>query len=225
MGVNDGGKPYMTRTYYIIGFLLIAAVLAATALAYPHLPNIIPMHWDAHGNVNGWGPKWTLFAIDPGIMLGMMLLFTALPWLSPRHFEIDSFRSTYLYIMVVVLAMLAYAHALLLAAGLSLAIDMTRAIEGGGSLLIALLGNVLGKVRRNFYVGVRTPWTIANEHVWIATHRLAAKTFFAGGLIGLLAVALRAPFWLPIAAIVLAALTPVIYSLVFYKQLERRGAL
>jgi uncharacterized membrane protein len=215
----------MTRAYYIIGFLLIAAVLAATALAYPHLPNTIPMHWDAHGNVNGWGAKWTLFAIDPGIMLGMLLLFTVLPWLSPRQFEVESFRSTYLYIMVVTIAMLAYVQALLLSAGLSLHLDMTRAVEGGACLLIALLGNVLGKVRRNFYVGVRTPWTIANEHVWNATHRLAAKTFFTGGLIGLLAVALRAPFWLPITALVIAGLTPVIYSLVFYKQLERRGAL
>jgi uncharacterized membrane protein len=214
----------MTRTYYIIGTLLIAAVLAATAVAYPHLPDTIPMHWDAHGNVNGWGAKGTLF-IDPGIMAGILLLFVVLPWLSPKQFEIDSFRSTYLYIMVMILTLLAYVHALVLAAGLSMAIDMTRAVEGGLCLLIALLGNVLGKVRRNFYVGVRTPWTIANEHVWNATHRFAAKTLFAGGLAGLVAVILRAPFWLPIAAILLGALIPVVYSLIFYKQLERSGAL
>jgi uncharacterized membrane protein len=214
----------MTRTYYIIGTLLIAAVLAATAVAYPHLPNTIPMHWDAHGNVNGWGAKGMLF-IDPGIMAGILLLFVVLPWLSPKQFEMDSFRSTYLYIMVMILTLLAYVHALVLAAGLSMAIDMTRAVEGGLCLLIALLGNVLGKVRRNFYVGVRTPWTIANEQVWNATHRFAAKTLFAGGLAGLVAVILRAPFWLPIAAILLGALIPVVYSLIFYKQLERTGAL
>lgn len=215
----------MTRNYYIVGALLIAAVLAATAVAYPHLPETVPMHWDAHGNVNGWGAKWTLFTIDPGIMTGILLLFAALPWLSPRHFEVDTFRSTYLYIMIVVLAMLAYVHALLLAAGLSLAIDMSRAIMGGVCLLFALLGNVLGKVRRNFYVGIRTPWTIANEQVWNATHRVAAKTMFAGGLVGLLAVLLRGPFWLPIALIMTAAFGPVIYSLVCYKQLERNGKL
>lgn len=215
----------MTRNYYIVGAALIAAVLAATAAAYPYLPNLVPMHWDAHGNVNGWGAKWTLFTINPGIMAAMLLLFSALPWLSPKHFEVDSFRSTYLYIMVVILAMLAYVHSLILAAGLSWAIDVSRAVEGGVCLLIALLGNVLGKVRRNFYVGIRTPWTIANEQVWNATHRLAAKTFFAGGLLGLVAVIFRAPFWLPISAILAAALVPVIYSLVFYKQLERRGEL
>lgn len=98
----------MTRKYYIAGAALIAAVTAATLVAYPHLPNTVPMHWDAHGHVNVWGPKWSLFVINPGIMAGILLLFSVLPWLSPRHFEVDSFRSTYLYIMVVVLAMLAY---------------------------------------------------------------------------------------------------------------------
>jgi uncharacterized membrane protein len=215
----------MTRTYYMIGAALILAVLAMTAAAYPYLPNVVPMQWDAHGHVNGWGAKWTLFVIEPGIMAGILLLFAVLPWLSPKHFEVDSFRSTYLYIMVIVLAVMTYAHALILAAGLSWKIDVGRAIEGGVCLLIALTGNVLGKVRRNFYVGIRTPWTIANEHVWNVTHRLAAKTFFAGGLVGLLAVILSAPFWLPIGVIGIAALTPVIYSLVFYKQLERRGEL
>jgi uncharacterized membrane protein len=80
-------------------------------------------------------------------------------------------------------------------------------------------------VRRNFFIGVRTPWTIANEQVWNATHRFAAKTLFAGGVTGLLAVILHAPFWLPIAAIFAATLAPVIYSFVFYKQLERRSGL
>jgi uncharacterized membrane protein len=92
-------------------------------------------------------------------------------------------------------------------------------------LLIALMGNVLGKVRRNFFIGVRTPWTIANEQVWNATHRFAAKTFFAGGIVGLLAVLVRAPFWVPMAAVLIAALSPVIYSLVFYKKLEHQGNL
>ncbi len=215
----------MTRNYYITGAVLIAAVLVATAVAYPHLPSMVPTHWDAHGNVNGWSAKWTLFAIQPAIMLGLLLLFSVLPWLSPKQFEVDSFRSTYLYIMLVVLAMMAYIYALILAAGLSWVLDVSRAVEGGICLLLALMGNVLGKVRRNFYVGIRTPWTIANERVWNVTHRLAAKTFFAGGLVGLIAVILRAPFWLPIAAILIAAFTPAVYSLVFYKQLERRAEL
>jgi uncharacterized membrane protein len=217
------------RRYYLGAAAVILAVLFGTAVAYPSLPNVVPMHWDAHGHVNGWGPKWTLFLFGPGTMLFIVLMFSALPWLSPNKFEINSFRATYLYIMIMIVAMMAYCHVLLLLSALGslsgIGIDMTRAITGGVCLLVALLGNVLGKVRRNFFVGIRTPWTIANERVWNATHRFAAKTFFAGGLIGLLAVILRAPFWTPITAILIGALVPAIYSLLFYKQLERRGEL
>jgi uncharacterized membrane protein len=213
------------QKYYLGAVAVILATLAGTLVAYPQLPNIVPIHWDAQGHVNGWGPKWSLFLYGPTMMFFIVLIFAALPWLSPKKFEVDSFRATYLYIMVAIVAMLAYCQLLILIASLGVMLDISRAIEGGVCLLVALLGNVMGKVRRNFFVGIRTPWTLANEQVWNATHRLAAKTFFAGGLLGLLAVILRAPFWFPIAAIGVAAIVPVIYSLMFYKQLEHRGDL
>jgi uncharacterized membrane protein len=215
----------INRRYYLGAAAVILATLAGTVVAYPQLPNIVPMHWDIQGHVNGWGPKWWLFLTGPGAMLLMVLMFSALPWLSPKKFEVDSFRATYLYIMIVLVALLAYAHLLILISSLGLVVDVSRALEGGICLLIALLGNVMGKVRRNFFVGIRTPWTIASEQVWNATHRFAAKTFFAGGLLGLIAVIFRSPFWLPMAAILVAALVPAFYSLVLYKQLERNGNL
>ena len=213
------------QKYFLGAGAVIVATLAGTLVAYPQLPSVVPLHWDAHGNVNGWGPKWSLLLTGPGLMLAMTVLFWGLPWLSPKRFEVDSFRATSLYIMTVILALLAYIHLLELLTGLGVVIDVSRALEGGVCLLIALLGNVLGKVRRNFYVGIRTPWTIADERVWNTTHRLGAKTFFAGGLLGLIAVAVRAPFWLPISFILFAAAVPAIYSLVFYKRLEHRGEL
>jgi uncharacterized membrane protein len=127
--------------------------------------------------------------------------------------------------MIVTVSALAYIFIFIVISALGAPLDVSRAVEGCVCLLIALLGNVLGKVRRNFFVGIRTPWTIANERVWHATHRVAAKTFFAGGLLGLIGAIFRVPFWLPIAAILMAAFTPVLYSLIFYKQLEHRGEL
>lgn len=213
----------LNQRYYGGAAAVILATLAATVMAYPQLPAIVPIHWDARGNVNGWGPKWTLFLLGPALMSFMVLMFSALPWLSPKKFEVDSFRATYLYIMVVTIAMLAYIQILILLNSLGMALDISRAIEGGVCLLIALLGNVMGKVRRNFFVGIRTPWTLASERVWNTTHRFAAKTFVAGGLLGLVAVMVRAPFWAPMALILTAALAPAAYSLILYKQLERRG--
>jgi uncharacterized membrane protein len=214
----------MTRKMLVFEILLIAAALAATVLLYPHLPERVPTHWGINSRPNGYSPKGALFLFGPGGMAAVMLMAWVLPWLSPKRFEIDSFRQTYDLVMLLVFGMMAYVYAVMLWADCGRAIDMTRAISCEGCLLFVLIGNVLGKVRRNFYLGVRTPWTLASERVWNATHRFAAKTFVAGGLVGL-ALAVAGLFLWAILASLVGALAPVVYSLVYYKQLEGRGEL
>jgi uncharacterized membrane protein len=204
---------------------LTAAVLVATVIAYPRLPSSLATHWNLHNQPNGYSPKWTLFLVGPGLMAFMMLLMYVLPWLSPKNFEVDSFRSTYLQIMLMLVCMMAYLYAVTLWAGLGHAVDVGRAIVGGICLIFALLGNLMGKVRRNFYIGVRTPWSLASERVWNATHRVAAKTLVAGGLLGLALTAAGLDGLSVLVVILAAAIVPIVYSLVFYKQLERRGEL
>jgi uncharacterized membrane protein len=215
----------MTRKYYVAGLALVLVSFAAAAILYPQLPAQVPTHWNIHGQVDGYSGKWTLLAVFPGIMLGMMGLMAALPWLSPRHFEVESFRTTYLYIMVVFVTFMTYVQALMLRAAWLGQMNINKALMGGVCLLIAFLGNVLGKVQRNFYIGIRTPWTIADERVWNATHRLGAKTLVVGGLTGfILAMAGGGP-WLCLGSVLTGALVPAVYSLVYYKRLERRGEL
>jgi uncharacterized membrane protein len=108
---------------------------------------------------------------------------------------------------------------------LSKPLDLNRALMGALFLLLALLGNVLGRVRRNFYIGVRTPWTLANERVWDATHRFAAKVFVLAGLLGLLSQVVTASPWAGLVIFGAAAIASALYSLVYYKQLERRNEL
>jgi uncharacterized membrane protein len=127
--------------------------------------------------------------------------------------------------MLMLVGMLAYFYSVTLWAGIGHSLDVGRAIVGGACLLFALLGNVMGKVRRNFYIGVRTPWALANERVWNATHRFAAKTFVAGGLAGLALTADGLAGWPALAVLMAGALVPIPYSLVCYKQLEQRGEL
>lgn len=215
----------MTYRYYLVGILLTAAVFLTTLIAYPHLPSVVPTHWNLKGQANDYSAKWVLFLAGPGVMAGFVVFFRCLSWLSPRQWEVDSFKITYLYIMLVLLAMMAYFHAIVLWVGLGHPIHSGRAFMGGICLVFALLGNVLGKVRRNFYIGVRTPWALANQRVWNATHRFAAKTFVVGGLLGLALTLAGRSSWPTLVSLLSAALIPPIYSLVFYKQLERRGEL
>lgn len=212
-----------TRYFGICGALVLMA-LVATAIAYPHLPEKVPTHWNIHNQIDAYGSRWSIF-LWPGITAGMVLLFAVLPWLSPRHFEIDTFQSTYLFLMLVLVGELTYINALILWATLSGPLNIVPAMMGGVSLLFALMGNVMGKVRRNFYVGVRTPWTLANERVWNATHRFAAKTMVLAGVTGLVISLVTTQVFLCIGIIMLGGLSPIFYSLIYYKRLERAGQL
>lgn len=214
----------MKSLYFLLCSLIILATLVAGLAAFPHLPARVPSHWGIRGNVNGYSSPATTVFLFPGIMAGILLFFAALPVLSPRHFEVETFRSTYLYLMLVVVVAIAYFHGLLLWVALSHAISMPRALSGGLCVLIALVGNVLGKVKRNFYVGVRTPWTLANERVWYATHRLAGKLWVALGCLGFILTFLLPS---PVPAVLLVSvgsLYPVLYSFLHYKRLEKQGA-
>jgi uncharacterized membrane protein len=215
----------MTGKYFLVGILLTVALSVAIVAAYPHLPNSIPTHWNIHNQPNGHSPKWMLFVLGPGLMLGIMLVMYFLPWLSPKNFEVGSFRSTYLQIMLILVSGFAYFDAVILWAALGSPLNVSRATVGGVCLLFASLGNLLGKVRRNFYLGVRTPWSLANERVWNATHRVAAKTFVVGGLLGFAVTLAGRGLLLVTFALAASALIPVVYSLTYYKQLQRRGEL
>jgi uncharacterized membrane protein len=214
----------MTRKVFVFEILLIAAALTATVVLYPHFPAQVALHWNLHMQPDGFGPKWVLYLMGPGFMAAVMGMTWLFPFLSPKRFEIDGFWRTYHLVMLLLFGMMTYIYAVLLWADYGRAIDMGRAIFCGVFLFIVLFGNVMGKLRRNFYIGVRTPWTLADEGVWNATHRFAAKTFVAGGLIGL-ALSLAGLYLWAVLMIVAPALASVVYSLVYYKQLERRGEL
>jgi uncharacterized membrane protein len=221
----------MSRTYWIIAGLLTAAAWLLAAWLYPSLPQRIPIHWNFEGKVDGWGEKtWAAFLM-PGMMVVFLVFFAFLPALSPRHFEVDAFRATYLYIMVLMTAMFFYMNGVILLATWQEVregarfMDIGRALIGGLFLFFALLGNVMGKVRKNFYIGIRVPWTLASDRVWNDTHRLAAWVMVAMGAIGfVLVVAGVPPVW-AIGLLLGSLLIPVVYSFVHYKALERRGAL
>lgn len=214
----------MKRNYFLIAALVVVATLIATLVVYPDLPSRVPMHWNFRGEVDRYGAKPEIFLM-PLFMAGIVLFFAALPWLSPRRFEVDTFRSTYLYIMILLLVFLAYLHALHLWTAFSRPLNMNRALMGAGFIIIALLGNVLGRVRRNFFIGVRTPWTLASEKVWDATHRFAARVFVLAGLLGLLSLAVTASPLAGLVILVAAALASALYSLAHYKRLQRRNQL
>ena len=102
---------------------------------------------------------------------------------------------------------------------------MNRAMFGGLAVFLGLLGNVMGKVRRNFWIGIRTPWTLASERVWYSTHRFAGKTMVLCAALSLAGVVAGLPLALCLTVLMAGPIVPVFYSLFFYKRLERKGNL
>lgn len=215
----------MKHKHYLTGIILTAAALALSLILYPSLPDRMPMHWNIHGEIDGYGAKsWAAF-LGPGLMALMLLAFRFLPWLSPRRFEVadTGTRPTYLYMMVVIVLLIGYVHAVSVTAAMGWAGNVGRAMVAGIFLFFALLGNVLGKVPRNFYIGIRTPWTLASERVWYATHRLAARILVLAGAVGFVLVILTGWFVLSFVLLIAALLIPVAHSLIYYKRLQRQG--
>jgi immunity protein, SdpI family len=200
-------------------FLVGAAFLLSVVL-YSRLPERIPSHWNARGQIDSWISKPFGPFLDPAIMTGVFLIFLALPAISPRGFRFEGFRPAWGVLQAAILGFLLFIHALTLMAAMGRPVDMKRGAEAGIGLLIAVLGNFLGKVTRNFFVGIRTPWTLASEEVWLRTHRLGGKLFVLAGLT-VFVVALAGGAQPVIFAVVgAAALASVVASYLFYRRIE-----
>jgi uncharacterized membrane protein len=215
----------MTRKLFVFEILLIGVALAATAAIFPYISERIPINWDLHGRVNGYGSRSALFLIGPGIMSTIMLLTALLPWLSPKGvFAIASFASTYRQIMRNLFLLFAYIHAILLWAASGHKISFDQATMCGLCIFVILLGNVMGKLRQNAYIGIVTADTLADERVWYATHRFAAMSTILGGLLGLTFSLAGLHGW-PLLPILIGVTIPAFYAFLYTKRLERRGEL
>jgi uncharacterized membrane protein len=180
--------------------------------AWPQLPPVIPTRWNIRGEVDGHGPAEVIFLIGPGLMALEIMVFSLLLKFAPPGFRVDQFRETWLDLMVVMVGMTGYCFAVLAIGLATPGFDLARGLMGGIGLSLLLVGNLLGKSRRNLVIGIRTPWTLASEAVWNATQRLAARCMVAAGGLALVFTFADAPFIWAVAAAALALVVPAIYS-------------
>lgn len=215
----------MRTRYLAVCLLLICVACGALLHFWPTLPEQVPAHWNAEGQVDGYAGRAVMWVLGPGTMIVLALLGLALPVLSRKRFDMTQFLSTYYYIAALVVCMSGYVFALVLIVATGGDVSMQRALPAGLFLLLVLMGNPMGKVRRNVYLGIRTPWTLASDRVWHATHRLAARLMVASGAVGLLAVWMRASLWIVLLLAISWAPIVVIYSFVHSKKLQKHRQL
>ncbi len=221
----------MTRNRMaIVSLALVAAMLALALLIGSRLPADIqlPTHWNFEGEADGFSGKWTALLMPAGMTAASSLLLYFLPSLEPRGEGLKRSQGLYFAAWAGLLLMGVAIQLVTLSAALGWNVPADRLIMGAVGVMLVLIGNQLGKSRSMYLVGIRTPWTLASEEVWIKTHRLGGKLMVASGLLIIIAAVLPVPLELRGivigASVAVAALVPVAYSYFLWRQEKKDQA-
>jgi uncharacterized membrane protein len=210
----------MTRTTWT-GLAIAALSVAAAVLLYDRLPAAIPVHWDIHGRVDGEIAKpWGVFVYPIAISV-LALLATVLPAISPWGFRIERFARAFQLIVMATIVFIAALMAFVFAPAIGISIATGRAVPAAAGVLLIVIGNVMGKVTHNFFVGVRTPWTLASDEVWSRTNRLTGRLLVLSGIALTVTAVLGIDLLVPLVGILaVIAIVPIGYSYLLYRRLE-----
>ncbi len=208
-----------TRTTVFISVALIAVAILAGLLLWSRLPDPMPAHWNAAGEIDGYMSKfWGVFLI-PIISISLAGLFLIIPNIDPLKANIAQFRSTFNWFIVVFVVYMLYVYALTLFAALGTSFNMTLMLLPAVGLLFIGTGYLMNGAKRNFFIGIRTPWTLSSDTVWDETHKLGSKLFMLGGVVTILCAFLgESGIWIMLVAMLGAALVPIVYSYVLYQR-------
>jgi len=203
-----------------IALVIVSAVVGAAL--YDRLPDQVPMHFDLHGKPNGFTAKRFAVVTAPAALALIGLVLLALPRISPKGYRLEPFLRTYEIIAIAAVVMTFTDVMMALWIGLGHHADVERVVNLGLGLLLVVIGNYLGKVTRNFFVGIRTPWTLASDEVWLRTHRIGGWLFVAGGAVILIAgfIGPASALAVTLSVIIAIALFLTVYSYVVYRRVE-----
>ncbi len=170
--------------------VLVALTFIAALWVYPQLPERVPMHWNFRGEVDGYGGRFAGAFGIPLLNLAIYVLFIFLPWLDPKYENYSKFPEVYRILRYAIQLFLVGLYLIVIASALGHPVPVGRIVPAGVALLMVIIGNYLGRVRHNYFLGIRTPWTLASEEVWRKTHRLTAYIWTAAAVIALIAALL-----------------------------------
>lgn len=212
----------LSRSTWVVSLLIVSISVFLSIYVSPQMPTLMASHWSAVGEVNGYMSKfWGLFLM-PLVSVGILLLFSVIPFLDPLRKNFDAYKDVYNEFVIVLLLFLLYIHGATILWNLGVWFDMSLAIVVSIGLLYIFIARMLRKTKRNWFVGIRTPWTLSSDEVWDKTHLLGSKLFTLTGL-SLMFVVAAVPTYVMHTLLVLtfgSIISVVIYSYLIYKKIE-----
>ncbi|HDS45448.1 MAG TPA: SdpI family protein [Methanomicrobia archaeon] len=212
------------RKSVLVVWLLVLFAFALSIAVYPQMPEQIASHWNARGEVDGYMTNfWGLFLL-PLLLAGVVLLFLTVPRIDPLRANIAAFRPYYGGFIVVfcLFMLLIHLQIILWNSGLEISPNLTLRI--GCGLLFYYIGIMLEHAKRNWFIGIRTPWTLSSDTVWTQTHQRGANLFKLAGAIAILGVFVPAyAILFIIVPVLFVTVYTVAYSYWVYREEQRRG--
>lgn len=207
-------------TQFVVRAVLVAAMFVAGAVVYPYLPDSIPTHWGFEGEPNQWSPKTWGAWIIPLMSLAFLVLFPLLPKLDPKKANYEQFKKPWGVIQTSLIAMMAYMFAVTMSVTLYPQYNalVGRFVVFGIGVLFVILGNVMGKVRQNYFVGLKTPWTLNDPEVWQKSQRFGGWAFVLAGL----AFIIEAIVWIAILPVFIVLMAVMVILPIAYSYLASR---
>lgn len=214
-----------TKTTVGIVLSLIAIAAVAGLVLWNQLPDQMASHWGVDDQVNGYMSKfWGVFLM-PLVTLGLFGLFMLVPSIDPQKANIAGFRETFNLFIVFLTVFMLYIHALTLVWNLGYAnFKISAAILPLVGVLLIGIGFLLKKAKRNFFIGIRTPWTLSSDSVWDKTHQTGSWLFMLSGALACAGSLFggTAALWLLLVPLFSSIVFLTIYSYILYRQ-EMRG--
>ena len=215
----------MTRNTLALAAGLTVATLAASGLVvggWIPADARLPIHWGIGGEADAFAGKWTALLLPAAVTAAISALFYFLPAIEPRREGLERSQGLYLWGWAALLLLGAGLQVAVVSVALGWGIPVNHLIVGILGLVLLIIGNQLGKSRSMYMIGLRTPWTLASEEVWIRTHRLAGKLMVLAGAAMVAAALLPLPSGVLATvagtAIALAAGVPILYSFLLWRR-------
>ena len=212
-----------TRNTIIVSMIVILVATIASVIVYPQLPEVAASHWDANGQVNGYMPRfWAAFLMSL-MSIGLLFLLLAVPSIDPLKANIAKFRNYYNVFVLVIIVFMLIIHGITLVWNLGYnQFNIGNAIVPAVGLIFIFAGIMMAKAKRNFFIGIRTPWTLSNDTVWEETHKLGSKLFIGAGIVSFLSAFFgEAGFWIMFIVMMIAAIIPIIYSYILWRNITK----
>jgi uncharacterized membrane protein len=214
-------KNTLKKEWYIV--LILLAPFIASALLWDTMPDIVPTHFNAAGEADDFGPKWINAFLLPGIAVITYLFLLLIPAIDPKK-RIENTQKPITAIRIVISVFLVGIYSLVMMKTLDMDTDIGQFVMVSVGILIAITGNYMNSIKPNYFIGLRTPWTLESPEVWKKTHRFASKIWIVGGLLMAISAfipALNGSLFIITGSTFFLAVVPIVYSYIIFNQLQQ----